>query len=40
MVEWDSNLPAWPALRTQALSARQIMAEQEMPLAGEASRAG
>jgi uncharacterized protein (UPF0276 family) len=39
LVEWDSNLPAWPALRTQALSAQQIMAGKEMPLGKEASRA-
>lgn len=39
LVEWDSNLPTWPVLRAQALSARQIMAEERMPLAEEASRA-
>lgn len=26
LVEWDSDLPAWPELRMQALTARQIMA--------------
>jgi uncharacterized protein (UPF0276 family) len=39
LVEWDSNLPAWPVLRTQALAARQIMAEEALSLAGEVSRA-
>lgn len=39
LVEWDSNLPAWPVLRAQALSARQIMAEEAMPLTYEAIRA-
>jgi uncharacterized protein (UPF0276 family) len=39
LVEWDSDLPAWPVLRAQALAARQIMAEQEMLFAQEASRA-
>jgi uncharacterized protein (UPF0276 family) len=29
LVEWDSNLPAWPVLRAQALTARDIMRGQE-----------
>jgi len=29
MVEWDSDLPSWPVLREQALTARQIMVAQE-----------
>lgn len=33
LIEWDSNLPAWSVLREQALSAKQIMAEESIPLA-------
>jgi uncharacterized protein (UPF0276 family) len=35
LIEWDSNLPAWPVLRDQATTARQIMAEHGMSLARE-----
>lgn len=40
LIEWDSKLPAWPVLRAQALSARHIMAEEDVSLAEEVSRAG
>ncbi|TDY22013.1 hypothetical protein B0G81_2282 [Paraburkholderia sp. BL6665CI2N2] len=39
LLEWDSNLPARPELRTQALAAWQIMTVQEPMLLAEASRA-
>jgi hypothetical protein len=39
LVEWDSNLPAWPVLRAQALAARQIIAEEALSLAAEVSGA-
>lgn len=29
LVEWDSDLPDWPVLRAQALTARRIMAERD-----------
>jgi uncharacterized protein (UPF0276 family) len=35
LIEWDSNLPDWPVLRAQALTARQIMAEHGMSLSEE-----
>jgi hypothetical protein len=35
LIEWDSNLPDWPVLRAQALTARQIMAKHGMSLAAE-----
>ncbi|WP_118185970.1 DUF692 domain-containing protein [Paraburkholderia phosphatilytica] len=28
LIEWDSQLPVWPELRAQAMTARQIVAEQ------------
>ena len=37
LIEWDSNLPAWPVLRDQATTARRIMAEHGMSLAQELS---
>ncbi|MFK4447407.1 uncharacterized protein (UPF0276 family) [Caballeronia udeis] len=37
LIEWDSNLPDWPVLRAQALTARRIMAEHGISLAGELS---
>ncbi|MFL9986575.1 MNIO family bufferin maturase [Paraburkholderia sediminicola] len=37
LIEWDSNLPAWPVLRDQATTALQIMAERGMSLAQELS---
>ena len=37
LIEWDSNLPGWPVLRAQALTARRIMAEHGISLAGELS---
>ena len=27
LIEWDSQLPAWPELRAQALAARQIISD-------------
>ena len=33
LIEWDSSLPAWPVLRDQAMTVRQIMAEHGMSLA-------
>jgi len=39
LVEWDSQLPAWPVLRAQALAARQIIAEEALSLAAEVSGA-
>ena len=37
LIEWDSNLPDWPVLRAQALTARRIMVENGISLAGELS---
>ncbi len=37
LIEWDSNLPDWPVLRAQALTARRIMAQHGISLAGELS---
>ena len=37
LIEWDSNLPDWPVLRAQALTARRMMAEHGISLAGELS---
>ncbi len=37
LIEWDSNLPYWPVLRAQALTARRIMAQHRISLAGELS---
>lgn len=37
LIEWDSNLPDWPVLRAQALTARQIMAEHGMSLSEKVS---
>ncbi|WP_284692617.1 DUF692 domain-containing protein [Paraburkholderia terrae] len=31
LIEWDSDLPAWPELRAQALAARRIASEHETP---------
>ena len=39
LIEWDSNLPDWPVLRAQALTAQQIMAEHGMSLSEEVSHA-
>ena len=32
LIEWDSDLPAWPELRALALAARRIASEHETPL--------
>jgi uncharacterized protein len=37
LIEWDSDLPAWPELRAQALAARRIASEHETPLVEHAS---
>ncbi|WP_255631267.1 DUF692 domain-containing protein [Caballeronia sp. dw_19] len=37
LIEWDSNLPDWPVLRAQALTARRIMAEHGLSLVEEVS---
>lgn len=39
LAEWDSNLPAWPVLRAQALAARQIMVGETLSPTAEVSRA-
>jgi uncharacterized protein (UPF0276 family) len=36
LVEWDSKLPAWPVLRTQALAAAQLMERYRFPAAATA----
>ena len=40
LIEWDSNLPAWPVLRDQAMTVRQIIAERETSLAEAPAHGG